>query len=67
VNCRGEGGGSPLHEAAANGQIEMAKLLLDHGANLNAKEEHGKTPLTIALEYKQTEMAKFLRDRKATQ
>jgi len=42
-------------------------LLLDHGANLNAKDDHGKTPLTIALEYKQTEMASFLREHKATQ
>ena len=67
MNCRGEEGGSPLHEAAGSGQIELAKLLLDHGANLNAKDDHGKTPLTIALEYKQTEMAKFLRDRKAIQ
>jgi ankyrin repeat protein len=49
VNCRGAGGGSPLHEAAGNGQIELAKLLLDHGANLNAKDDNGKTPLTIAL------------------
>jgi uncharacterized protein len=67
VNCRGEEGGSPLHEVAGNGQLEFAKLLLDHGANLNAKDDNGKTPLTIALEYKQTEMAKFLRDRKAIQ
>jgi ankyrin repeat protein len=42
-------------------------LLLDHGANLNARDDNGKTPLTIALEYKQTEMAKFLRDRDAIQ
>ena len=67
VNCRGEQGGTPLHEAAGNGQIEFAKLLLDHGANVNAKDDNGKTPLTIALEEKQTEMAKFLREHKATQ
>jgi ankyrin repeat protein len=67
VNCRGEEGGSPLHEVAGNGELEFAKLLLDHGANVNAKDDHGKTPLSIALEYKQTEMAKFLREHKATQ
>jgi ankyrin repeat protein len=42
-------------------------LLLDHGANINAKNDKGKTPLTIALEFEQTEMAKFLRRHKATQ
>ena len=67
VNCRGEEGGSPLHEAAGSGQLEFAKLLLNQGANINAKDDDGKTPLTIALEYKQNDMARFLREHKATQ
>ena len=40
-----------LHDAAGNGQIELAKLLLELGADVNAKDDGGKTPLTIALEY----------------
>ena len=67
MNCCAAEGESPLHEAAGSGQIQFAKLLLDHGANINAKDDKGKTPLAIALEYKQGEMAKFLRDHNATQ
>jgi ankyrin repeat protein len=42
-------------------------LLLDHGANINARDDKGNTPLAIALEYKQPEMAKLLRDHGAVQ
>lgn len=33
------GGLRPLHEAAHGGQLEVAKLLIDHGANLHAVSE----------------------------
>ena len=55
------------HAEALYQQGRCSELLLDHGANLNAKDDKGKTPLTIALEYKQTEMAKLLRDKGAVQ
>ena len=40
-------GGTPLHVAVLAGQMEAAKLLLEQGANINAKadDEHGGTPL----------------------
>jgi len=40
-------GGTPLHIAVIAGQIEATKLLLEKGANINAKadDEHGGTPL----------------------
>jgi ankyrin repeat protein len=38
----------PLHRAAAVGHVEMADLLLDHGADVNSREESGNTPLHIA-------------------
>ena len=60
VNCKGENGGSPLHEAAFSGQLDFAELLA-HGANINAKDDNGKTPLATALEYKRDEVAAFLR------
>ena len=62
MNCRSEGRGSPLHEAAANGFLEFAKLLVENGADVNQKDDSGKTPLTIALEYKHPNVAKFLRE-----
>lgn len=62
-----ESGAAPLHEAAANGDIEFAKLLLEHGAEINAKTKDGKTPLAFALSRSQTEMAAFLRRRGAVQ
>jgi ankyrin repeat protein len=57
-----ENGITPLHEAAANGSIEFAKLLLEHKANLRAKTRDGKTPLDFAISRSQKEMATFLRE-----
>lgn len=34
-----QGGNTPLHSAADRGQLEIAQLLLEHGANLGAKDE----------------------------
>jgi uncharacterized protein len=41
-------GETPLHRAAAFGDAEAIKLLLDAGANLNAKDAHGDSPLSWA-------------------
>jgi cytohesin len=40
-----KGGSTPLHVAARTGNPEIAKLLLDAGANLQARDEEGQTPL----------------------
>lgn len=34
-----------LHRAASNGHIEIVELLLDHGADINAKDVLGATAL----------------------
>ncbi|MDB4794760.1 ankyrin repeat domain-containing protein [bacterium] len=39
---------TPLHEAIAGRQLEVVKLLIDEGANVNAKDRDGWTPLDNA-------------------
>lgn len=40
---------SPLHLAAQGGHLEMMALLLQHGADVNARAADGKTPLHFAI------------------
>lgn len=44
-------GKSPLLPAIANGDLEMARLLLDHGANVEKTDYDGYTPLFRAVDY----------------
>eukprot|EP00392_Amoebophrya_sp_AT5.2_P002888 g2893.t1 len=39
-----------LHEAVAHRNLELTKLLLEHGADPNARDQEGKTPLFRAAE-----------------
>ncbi|MFE4924304.1 ankyrin repeat domain-containing protein [Streptomyces sp. NPDC056661] len=41
---------TPLHEAAEFQRIDNLRLLLQHGADLNALDEHGHTPLCEAVQ-----------------
>ena len=38
----------PLHEAAFEGNKEIVKLLIAHGADVNVQDNHGETPLQEA-------------------
>lgn len=41
-------GNSALHTAASENSVELAKLLLDHGASIEMANAAGMTPLTVA-------------------
>jgi len=52
---------TPLWKAAAKGQTEIAKLLLDRGASLEVKGLNcSRTPLVVAIDRGQLETAKLL-------
>jgi ankyrin repeat protein len=54
------GGMTPLLYAARHNHIDVAELLLDAGAELNAKEANGIWPLLIAISNNNMPMAHFL-------
>ena len=51
---------TPLHLAAEEGYPDMAEVLLDHGAHVNAADDDGDTPLHLSLKkeliFKKSEM-----------
>ena len=65
-NYRYGPGYTPLLAAAANGHLEIVKLLLHHGADVHAKTNDGKSAVSIASERKHAEIAEFLRGQGAT-
>ena len=51
--------------AAEKGHIEIVKLLLDHGADINAKDKDGKTALDLARENNKEKIVEYLKQAKA--
>ena len=45
-----DGGKTPLHWASFNGSLEVVRLLLEHGADAEAKDNKGETALQIAVD-----------------
>ena len=41
INTRDNAGYTPLHECAARGHLEIARALLEHGADVNASAAGG--------------------------
>ena len=55
-----------LHDMAQSGDVAKARLLLDHGADINAiDDEYRTTPLGMAARWGQRKMAAFLLERGA--
>jgi ankyrin repeat protein len=54
-------GFTPLIFAARDNQLEIVRLLIDHGANVNAKNVYDQTPLSVAEEGNYSEMIALLK------
>jgi ankyrin repeat protein len=50
----------PLHSAAAARRVDLAAILIDHGADVNARQESDVTPLHEAAATGQVELMKLL-------
>ena len=53
---------TPLHVAAAQDAYDTAKVLLEYGANVNARNNRGATPLWAAQVHKAYRTAQVLSD-----
>lgn len=63
VEPNGDGGNSALWFAAqgsAPGNVPLARLLLERGAQINARGEHGTTPFYMAVAWVHMELVQFL-------
>ncbi|WP_353278126.1 ankyrin repeat domain-containing protein [Wolbachia endosymbiont (group B) of Longitarsus flavicornis] len=62
IYAQDENGYTPLHHAAANGDVKNAKSLIDNGAGVNAQDKDGVTPLHHAAANGDVKNAKSLID-----
>jgi Ankyrin repeats (3 copies)/Ankyrin repeats (many copies) len=53
-------GFTPLHRASKFGRIEIVRLLIEHGANVEVKNDGGSTPLDVASGEQREEIVKLL-------
>ena len=48
VNAQAKDRSTPLHRASRFGAVEVARILLEHGADVEAEDDKGRTPLRSA-------------------
>ena len=61
VNCVGPSGWTPLFYAVRSNQIEVVKVLLEHGADPMVKDCTGATIMDIAIQKGYTELHTLLK------
>ena len=61
----GECSDTPLHVACTWGHHDIARLLIDRGADVGAQNKHGRTPLHHACNYGHPDIVRLLIDRGA--
>jgi ankyrin repeat protein len=59
-----DSGATALHHAARQGHVEIAQLLVDNGAELDAENVQGFTPLAMARQQHHPKMVHYLESRK---
>ncbi|KAL8435983.1 hypothetical protein ACSSS7_002028 [Eimeria intestinalis] len=60
VNVTGEGRMTALHFAADRGFVDIVRLLIDRGADVNHTDDSGETPLHVAIAADQDEIVALL-------
>jgi ankyrin repeat protein len=65
VNKRIDHGRTAVFNAIPDDEVEIFKLLVEHGADLSVKSDSGETPLDWVKEYDAKKIKKFLNERKA--
>jgi ankyrin repeat protein len=60
MGCGKESGFTPLHIAALKGHFNMCQMLLEHKADLRARDSRGNTPLHLATYEYHLEIARIL-------
>ena len=65
VDKKDKFGRTPLHIAAEYNRLTIAKLLITHGANINAQDYNGETPLHKAVYNQRIGIIKLLLDKGA--
>jgi len=58
---KADNGGTPLHDAAFNGQVEAIRALVELGADIDAQTDNGETPLQLALRLNHHQAAQVLK------